>query len=130
MGATLDRLDTPYSSVDIAEVDDGIVLLNCSTVWREGINKNALSEFARRGGSLMASDLTCTALSHFSDATFKRRSWAQSVEAVIEDPELTDLLGQKHVELNFDTALREPDVLPVNAKPLIRTADGGFRHRV
>jgi hypothetical protein len=126
MGAILDRLDIPYSPVDgidLSRLSEGIVLLNCSFTWDDEVELDTLEEFVARGGTLMASDLTSRAITHFTDAQFQSGGWGDEVRATVDDPELAALLGQNSVQLDFDTAIKEPTRLPVGAEPLLTAAD-------
>jgi pSer/pThr/pTyr-binding forkhead associated (FHA) protein len=126
MGAILDRLGIEYlpaEDVNLSAESDSIVMLNCSFSWDDEINKNSVEGFIERGGTLMASDLTAPAISSFTEASFAGGGWGDSVQAQIVDRELADLLGQEHLELDFDTAIKEPTTLPRDATPLIRASD-------
>lgn len=123
MGAILDRLGIEYSpveSVSLANLSDAIVLLNCSFSWRDEIDKSEVEGFVERGGTLMASDLTAPAISSFTRARFQSGDWGDYVPARIEDQEMVELLGQDQIELDFDTAIKEPTKLPNGATPLLR----------
>ncbi|MEZ3118138.1 FHA domain-containing protein [Halobaculum sp. MBLA0147] len=126
MGAILDRLGvehSPVDPVDLSEQDRGVVMLNCSFSWDDEIDRDALAEFVERGNTLMASDLTARAVSHFTSAEFGSGNWGDEVRAEVVDAELADLLGREQLTLDFDTAIKEPTRLPDGAEPLLRARD-------
>lgn len=126
MGAILDRLGISYTDLDMVDLsmaNGGVVMLNCSFSWQDEVNLDALERFVADGGTLMASDLTSDAIEHFADATFGSGDWGNSVPAEVVDPELVELLGQETIELDFDTAINEPERLPTGATPLLKASD-------
>jgi len=126
MGAILDRLGISYTDLDMVDLsmaNGGVVMLNCSFSWQDEVDLDALERFVADGGTLMASDLTSDAIEYFTDATFGSGGWGDSVPAEVVDPELGELLGQETLELDFDTAINEPNRLPTGATPLLRAAD-------
>lgn len=126
MGAILDRLGISYTDLDMVDLsmaNGGVVMLNCSFSWRDEVDLDALEQFVADGGTLMASDLTSDAIEYFTSATFGSGGWGNSVPAEVVDSELVDLLGQETLELDFDTAINEPNSLPPGATPLLRASN-------
>lgn len=126
MGAILDRLGISYTDLDMVDLsmaNGGVVMLNCSFSWNDEVDLDALERFIADGGTLMASDLTSDAIEYFTDATFGSGGWGDSVPAEVVDPELVDLLGQETLDLDFDTAINEPESLPAGATPLLRASN-------
>lgn len=126
MGAILDRLGISYTDLDMVDLsmaNGGVVMLNCSFVWDDEVDLDALERFIADGGTLMASDLTSDAIEHFTNATFGWGGWGNSVPAEVVDPELAELLGQETIDLDFDTAINEPASLPPGATPLLRASN-------
>ena len=126
MGAILDRLGISYTDLDMVDLsmaNGGVVMLNCSFSWQEEVDLDALERFVADGGTLMASDLTSDAIEYFTNATFGSGGWGNSVPAEVVDPELVELLGQETLELDFDTAIDEPERLPTGATPLLKASD-------
>jgi pSer/pThr/pTyr-binding forkhead associated (FHA) protein len=126
MGAILDRLGISYTDLDMVDLsmaNGGVVMLNCSFSWRDEVDLDALEQFIADGGTMMASDLTSDAIEYFTSATFGSGGWGNSVPAEVVDPELVDLLGQETLELDFDTAIHEPESLPAGSTPLLEASD-------
>lgn len=126
MGAILDRLGvehSPVDPVDLSEQDRGVVMLNCSFSWDDEIDRGALADFVEQGNTLMASDLTSRAVSHFTSAEFGSGDWGDEVRGKVVDTELAELLGREQLTLDFDTAIKEPTRLPDGAEPLLRAQD-------
>lgn len=130
MGAVLDDLGLEYdplNSVDVREINDGVVMLNCDGGWESEIELPALRKFLERGGAAIASDHASSAVKTFTDATFSNKVLPTRVTAEVVDDELVDLLGQQSLKLTFNMPLwHKPKRLPEGSRPLLESEGSLF----
>ncbi len=127
MGAALDRLGISYeplSSVDVPQLDDAVVMINCGC---GGYEKKArdLDTFVSRGGSAIVSDLASPTIAELTNAWFIDGSMGGTVEADIVDDELERLLGQPTAPITLTGGYHEPSRLPHSSSIYLRERDGG-----
>ena len=132
MGSILDRLQIEYnptSSVDVSQLDDAIVMINCQTAWMAGAlipSYRALSKnfetFIKQGGSGIVSDLACATIKSMG-AKFEPDDWSSNVDAYVDHEELANLLGRRSIILDLSSAVRRPTKVPPNSTVFIRESE-------
>lgn len=127
MGSVLDRLGfayEPLASVDIARLDNAVVMINCGCGGYDE-KARALDPFLKRGGSAIGSDLAEPIVAHLTGTQFESQYWERDERARVEHDELAELLDRRAISLNLSGSVRQPKTMPGDHTVLLRHDNTG-----